>query len=301
MDQLSLFKKALDITLIKFSIQPSYDSEKKTHTYHLSKLHTDFFEDLRKKTPEEITQMYKQIQKEQKEKAMLEKLKQEQLREASYFFNQPHTSASEEDFDHCAKMSYWTKEEALALLFGKRPDKVNWDKIKAHPQSVFVKKYKKIRELVSRAISTNELTCNKCLYGMSPATIKPIDFVNWCLAKRIELPNALKKAVLEEAPQSVDWKRSYEEERLKNVQLSEKINTLDNKNKKLGQEKAGLQRKLNTSNKILAAIIEEKFTKNDSLISNVRSCIQKQGIDSDDETIRDRYNEGLEIIKQKRN
>ena len=57
------------------------------------------------------------------------------------------------DFVHWSKMPRWTLEEATALSFGKAPEFVNWDKVKAyHGQSSFADDYsKRLKSPASRA------------------------------------------------------------------------------------------------------------------------------------------------------
>ncbi len=52
------------------------------------------------------------------------------------------TKKARADFDHWSKMPRWTLEEATALSFGKAPEFVNWDKVKANRgQSSFADGY----------------------------------------------------------------------------------------------------------------------------------------------------------------
>ena len=44
--------------------------------------------------------------------------------ERERFFNQPYAQA---DFDHWSRAAHWTLDEAVALSFGKAPERVNWD------------------------------------------------------------------------------------------------------------------------------------------------------------------------------
>ena len=52
-----------------------------------------------------------------------------QREEDARFFNQPHANA---DFDHWSKAEHWSLDEAIALVLGKAPEIVSWDKIKAY-------------------------------------------------------------------------------------------------------------------------------------------------------------------------
>jgi hypothetical protein len=39
------------------------------------------------------------------------------------------------DFEHWSKAAHWTLEEAIALSFGRAPERVSWEKIKPYVQS----------------------------------------------------------------------------------------------------------------------------------------------------------------------
>jgi hypothetical protein len=90
------------------------------------------------------------------------------------------------DFDHWSKMARWTAEEATALSFGKAPEFVNWDKLKAnHEQSSFADDYSKRRDLLLRAQEADEL----------PVLISPAEFIGWAEQTGVALPQDFVDAV----------------------------------------------------------------------------------------------------------
>jgi hypothetical protein len=90
------------------------------------------------------------------------------------------------DFDHWSKMPRWTLDEATALSFGKAPEFVNWDKVKAcHGQSSFADDYSKRRSLLLRAQEAKEL----------PLLISPAEFITWAEQTSVALPQDLVDAV----------------------------------------------------------------------------------------------------------
>jgi len=90
------------------------------------------------------------------------------------------------DFNHWSKMARWTLEEATALSFGKAPEFVNWDKVKAnHGQSWLADDYSKRRSLLLRAQEAKELA----------VLISPAEFIAWAEQTGVSLPQELKDAV----------------------------------------------------------------------------------------------------------
>ena len=107
------------------------------------------------------------------------------------------------DFVHWSKMARWTLEEATALSFGKAPEFVNWDKVKAyHGQSSFADDYSKRRSLLLRAQEAEEL----------PVLISPAEFISWAEQTGVALPQELVDAVRASAGRIED-RRSLAAER----------------------------------------------------------------------------------------
>ncbi len=114
------------------------------------------------------------------------------------FFNQSEATA---DFDHWAKATYWSLEEAVALLFGKEPKIVSWEKLKSYQEkSPFVNDYRKFRDLARRASAS----------GLLQDPGSPGIFLSW--ARRIdhEPPAALVEASDKYGYLTLDWYDHYQ-------------------------------------------------------------------------------------------
>jgi hypothetical protein len=153
--------------------------------------------DLRRKTSAEIETL---VKAEKATEAEQHRRKQEAEENARYF-NQPAAMA---DFSHWGKLSYWTLDEAVALSFGRAPERVNWKVIEGHTNvSSFAFQYKRRRELALRAKASSEL--------YDP--VRPSFFIAW--AKRLdwEVPTDLEAVVVARGQQIGDWKTAYENEK----------------------------------------------------------------------------------------
>jgi hypothetical protein len=199
------------------------------------------------------------------------------------------TTVKDANFSYWGQVPYWTLDEATMLLLGQEPETFNTNKKKSFNEVSESAAYKKLFLVLERAIYVKELG----------EPLKPDEVLYWCQCKDRPFPQELKTIILNQSKNRVNLQALYDGASAENKQLHEKIEELKEECKKLRQAKAPLQRSLNTSNKIIAGIINAKFKNNASLISNVQSCLEMQGIHADDKTIRDRYNKGLEIIKQK--
>jgi hypothetical protein len=93
--------------------------------------------------------------------------------------------AADADVAHWAKMARWTIEEALALSFGKEPSQVFERGPLFETRSSLPERYRKLRELVQRAVAARELSD-----GFPPAS-----YISWALRNDIELPTGLVDAV----------------------------------------------------------------------------------------------------------
>jgi hypothetical protein len=258
-----------------------------------------YLSELSSKPEEEINEMYSNVRRQQEIELKRQHEERERSKEANYFFNQSSSNATEDELEYWAKMPYWSPDEAVALAFGKSPEKISWDKIASYRDTAsFPKKYMNTQKLLNRALLARELICEHDILR-DTYRIKPCDFVSWAERKGIQISDGLKKRVLESGNNSINWQALYEE-KCEEIQLLLKKGTdLKEECKKLKQDKAHIQRSLNTSDKLFTAVVQEKFPNNASIISNVQSCLQKQGVHADDKTIRDRYDRGLAIIKQK--
>ncbi|UPJ50463.1 hypothetical protein IVB30_03275 [Bradyrhizobium sp. 200] len=143
---------------------------------------------------EEIGTRYA-AEKDREYQLAVEKARQE---ERGRFFNQPHAAA---DFEHWSKLAHWTLDEAVALSFGKAPERVNWEAVSKYLQlSSFAVQYGRRRELALRAAQWKQL--------YDP--VLPGIFLAWAKGLEIELPAALVEAVQKRGPIR-DWKSLFDE------------------------------------------------------------------------------------------
>ena len=134
------------------------------------------------------------------------------------FFNHPSAIA---DFEHWCKATYWTLDEAIALSFGKAPEKVNWkslDSRKSIPPSPFIEKYQRVRDLALRAKSFNQL--------YDP--VLPGIFLAWARRNDIGVPPELVKQVEARGVVIADWKDAYDKIKIEYDRLNEKLSENNN-------------------------------------------------------------------------
>jgi hypothetical protein len=111
----------------------------------------DYENELRAKPPDELQALVDQ----ERAKVASELRERAELEERQRFFNQPSARA---DFEHWSKAAHSTLEEAIALSFGKAPERVNWEKIKPYVQSSpFAFQYQRRRDLALRAQRWDQL------------------------------------------------------------------------------------------------------------------------------------------------
>ena len=97
------------------------------------------------------------------------------------FFNR---TESEADFDHWGSMPYWTPEEAVSLLFGKEPTRVNKESLnEVDGFSSFVNNYQWRLDQIVRAIEV----------GLMQEQITPESLVRWATQTGIEVPDELQE------------------------------------------------------------------------------------------------------------
>jgi hypothetical protein len=155
---------------------------------------SDYQEQLRQLLPDDIKALVKEEQERQKAE-MKEKNERE---ERERFFNQPHAQA---DFDHWSRAAHWTLDEAVALSFGKAPERVNWEKVKPFVQvSEFAFQYQRRRDLALRARAWEQL--------FDP--VLPGIFVAWAKRTDIPVPPELEAALTARGTQIADWKTHYD-------------------------------------------------------------------------------------------
>jgi hypothetical protein len=164
-----------------------------------------YVEELKQKTPEEISELYATMQQE-KEESRRNAIKEQESR---LFFNLPTADA---DFDYWSKAAYWTLDEANALSFGKNPTIVNWAAVERYTKryydknqferepSSFALEYGRRRELISRAKTFGQL--------FEPAV--PTFFFGWLEQNQFSFPNGLKELVVARGGKVGSWKLAYE-------------------------------------------------------------------------------------------
>ena len=106
----------------------------------------------------------------------------EKRAEKQQFFDRPEARA---DFSHWAHMAYWSAEEAVALILGKDPKRVNLINLDEYSTRVspFIPKYKNLRELIDRAVEVEDL----------PERATPRQSVEWARKIGCEIPVELQE------------------------------------------------------------------------------------------------------------
>jgi hypothetical protein len=175
----------------------------------------EYENELRAKSPEELQALVEQEQAKQAN----ELTERVELEERQRFFNQPSARA---DFEHWSKAAHWTLEEAIALSFGKAPERVNWEKIKPYVQSSrFAFEYQRRLDLALRASRCNQL--------YDP--VLPGIFLAWAKRSDLPCPPELEAAVTARGVQVADWKKLFDELRARydqtNEQWTQMINERD--------------------------------------------------------------------------
>lgn len=151
--------------------------------------------ELERMSPAEIRGLVEQEKSKQADELKAKAEREEMAR----FFMRPNARA---DFDHWTKATYWTLDEAVALLFGKAPELVNWEKIKVYVNvSPFALQYSRVWDLARRASQWQQLSD-----PVSPGTI-----LAWAKRNRIAVPQELETAVIAHGHQVVDWKTLYDQ------------------------------------------------------------------------------------------
>jgi hypothetical protein len=149
--------------------------------------------------------------------------------ERERFFNQPLARA---DFDHWCRAAHWTLDEAIALSFGKAPERVSWDKVQPFVHvSAFAFQYQRRRDLAQRAKVWKQL--------FDP--VLPGIFLAWAKRTGLDVPSELQAAVEARGIQVADWKTHYDDLKSKYEELHQSWTAVcDDKNTMI----ADLQRRL---------------------------------------------------------
>jgi len=106
----------------------------------------------------------------------------EKRSEKQQFFNRPEAEA---DFSHWACMAYWSAEEAVALILGKDPKRVNLINLEEYYTRVspFIQRFKNLKELIDRAIEVEDL----------PKQPTPRQSVEWAKKIDFKIPSDLEE------------------------------------------------------------------------------------------------------------
>jgi hypothetical protein len=191
-------------------------------------------EELRNKKPADLQKLYdEELAKEAAEQFALA-----ESEEQSRFFNQPYAKA---DVGHWSKAAYWTLDEAIALSFGKAPDRVTSETMKPFVDvSPFAHQYWRRRDLALRAAASKQL---------SDPTL-PGPFLAWAKRTDLAVPSELEAAVTARGVQIADWKTYYDDLKKKcdgchtqwlalSKEQSEQIDRLRSINEELQKQLAG--------------------------------------------------------------
>ena len=147
-------------------------------------------EELRNKRPAELQKLYD----EELAKEAAEQLAQAESEEQTRFFNRPYAKA---DFGHWSKAAYWTLDEAVALSFGKAPERVTWEAIKPLVDvSPFAYQYWRRRDLALRAAASKQLS----------ERTGPGFFLAWAKRTDLAVPSELEAAITARGIQIAEWK-----------------------------------------------------------------------------------------------
>jgi len=106
----------------------------------------------------------------------------EKRSEEQQFFYRPEAGA---DFSHWVCMAYWSAEEAVALILGKDPKRVNLINLDEYTTRVspFIQRFKNLKELIDRAIEAEVV----------PKQPTPRQWVEWAKKLDREIPNGLEE------------------------------------------------------------------------------------------------------------
>jgi len=146
------------------------------------------YEELRRRVEDELTRQAEAAIREAEEK------------ERTAWYNLPSAHA---DFNHWAKMSYWTVDEAVALSLNRDPNKITWKEMNSITEvSPFAHNFQKKREVANRA---------KAMGQLWERTI-PRVFLAWASRMRFDVPSELIAAVEALGFQIADWKTLYDQQ-----------------------------------------------------------------------------------------
>jgi hypothetical protein len=239
-----------------------------------------------------------------------ERVKAEQ-RERQMFYNLPSARV---DADHWSKAAYWTLDEATALSFGRAPEIVKWEVVKAYTRvSPFAQKYERLRDLILRARGAQQLY----------EAVLPGFYIAWAKRNKIDFPPELEAAVVARGVQVADWKSSYDDLKTK---YDDALRLLDDRTKRIVDDQAihatlklhieELESKLNAAPpperglsgkeresvlKLVIGMAVKGYTFNptaarSTAVSEITSDLAELGLSISDDTVRKWLKEAAELL-----
>ena len=253
-----------------------------------------YCDELSQKTLEEVIELYEVEAKKEREDFERRQQEYEQRRQKKLFFNQ---LAAKADFDYWSKMPSWTIDEAVALLLDKDPRVVSWNNISPHATpmhkkpELFAQEYQDLNELLRRKYGSNQ-----------HIKTVPSELIEWADRVGLKVPAELKKIVLEGKDASTDWKALYEAKYKDLEELKHKLEISQHKRKELVIKVRASTNSSKMPKMALAVIAKDKYKygEDSNAIGTMLSCFARQGLNTDDKTLRDRINEGLDLLKNKK-
>ena len=117
--------------------------------------------------------------------------------EQTYFYNRPDAMA---DFGFWSIMVSWKLEEGIALVFGRCPKKVTWEKLQRYLATSFATRFGNLRDLVARASAA----------GMLVDPVPPGAFLAFAKRSGFSPPAELVAALAEKGVPIADWKTLHD-------------------------------------------------------------------------------------------
>ena len=115
-------------------------------------------------------------------------------REASHPFNSAAAKATRAIYDIYAKLDYWEESETVALLLGRNPKILTYERARLRqPPSEILRRHSNLRESLTRAIASGHLS-----------TLYPGYVLGWARKRHIDIPKELEDAVVEHGHDIID-------------------------------------------------------------------------------------------------
>ncbi|MDI1361959.1 hypothetical protein [Methylotenera sp.] len=234
----------------------------------------EFKASLRGMPVNELLALHKQSIAEEIERTRVYAIQEEKNR----FYNQHEADA---DFLHWSKAAYWSLDEAIALSFGKDPNKVTWKKIEPlQDKSAFAISFAKRRDLALRATRWNK-------FGN---TIPPVIFISWAKELQIELPSELISELAKIGHTATNWREQY-------YKLKSEFDNLEKKAPDNTQKTENLLKAF-ACIAIDAYGYEPKAAKS-TTTNDILKALKSHGKTLDPKTIRTWLKEGVDLLPTK--